>query len=251
MIRLRQIALVAHDLAKAHADIAAVLGLDYAYDDPGVGKYGLHNAVFPVGNTFLEVVSPTTDDTTAGRLLDKRAGDGGYMVILQVEDLPAARRRVLQAGVRIADQTDGDGFAFTHLHPKDVGGAIVSLDAMQPWDRWEWGGPGWQDRVRTDTSVAVVGAEVQAIDPAAMAARWAKVLGLPMAVRDGVRGIALDGGEIRFVPIEDDRGEGLGGFDVVVHDPEAVRATAARRGLVDEMGAVVLSGTRVGLISRR
>ena len=56
-MRLRQIALVASDLAAAQANIAAVLGVDYAYDDPGVGKYGLRNAVFAIGDTFLEVVS--------------------------------------------------------------------------------------------------------------------------------------------------------------------------------------------------
>ncbi|MFY8139098.1 MAG: hypothetical protein ACOVMO_00145, partial [Caulobacter sp.] len=76
-MRLRQIALVGADLAAAEADIRAVLGVDYAYDDPGVGKFGLKNAVFPVGETFLEVVSPKAEGTTAGRLLDKRGGDGG------------------------------------------------------------------------------------------------------------------------------------------------------------------------------
>ena len=247
MIRLRQIALVAHDLVRAHADIAAVLGLDYAYDDPGVGKYGLHNAVFPIGNTFLEVVSPTAEGTTAGRLLDKRSGDGGYMVILQVDDLKAARDRVTAAGVRIADLKDGDGYAFTHLHPKDVGGAIVSIDAMEPWDRWEWGGPGWEDHVRTETALGIVGAEVQAHDPAAMAVRWAEVLGQPMAVKDGVPAIALDGGVIRFTPVEDGRGEGVGGFDVTVRDPAGVRAVAQKRGLLDAGGTVVLAGTRVRL----
>jgi hypothetical protein len=57
-MRLRQIALVGKDLAACEADIRAILGLDYAYDDPGVGEFGLKNAVFPVGETFLEVVSP-------------------------------------------------------------------------------------------------------------------------------------------------------------------------------------------------
>jgi catechol 2,3-dioxygenase-like lactoylglutathione lyase family enzyme len=246
MIRLRQIALVAHDLKKAHEDIAAVLGLDYAYDDPGVGKYGLHNAVFPIGNTFLEVVSPKTEGTTAGRLLDKRGGDGGYMVILQVDDLQAARDRVLQAGIRIADLMDGDGFAFTHLHPKDVGGAIVSIDAMEPWDRWQWGGPEWQAHVRTDISTGIVGAEVQANDPAAMAARWAEVLGLPLDA--SVLRIALDSGDIRFVAVKDGRGEGLGGFDMAVHDPAKVRAIAAQRDLIGSDGSVILAGTRVRLV---
>src|SRR3974390_2721046 len=76
-MRLRQIALVAKDLSEAQADAAAVLGVDYAYDDPGVGKYGLRNAVFPVGDTFLEIVSPKTSGTTAGRPLEKSGGGGG------------------------------------------------------------------------------------------------------------------------------------------------------------------------------
>src|SRR5678815_6198505 len=97
-MRLRQIALVGRDLDAAEADIRAVLGLDYAYDDPGVGKFGLRNAVFPVGETFLEVVSPKQAGTTAGRLLEKRGGDGGYMVILQVEDIAEARARIAKAG---------------------------------------------------------------------------------------------------------------------------------------------------------
>lgn len=253
-MRLRQIALVARDLAAARADISAVLGVDYAFDDPGVGKYGLHNAVFPIGDTFLEVVSPKEPGTTAGRLLEKRGGDGGYMVILQVDDLAQALARVKEASARIADQMDKDGAAFTHIHPKDIGGAILSLDRMVPKERWEWGGPHWQSHVCTDTSVKVAGAELQARDPAQMAARWAQVLGRTAAqdVQDareaGNWRIQLDDGEIRFTASRDGRGEGLGAFDIVVRDIEAVRAKAAARGLLDRNGDVLLAGTRVRLI---
>jgi Glyoxalase-like domain len=248
-MRLRQIALVAEDLAAVQADVAAVLGVDYAYDDPGVGKYGLRNAVYPIGDTFLEIVSPKTSGTTAGRLLEKRGGDGGYMVILQVDDLGQARARVQEARARIADQCDGDA-AFTHIHPKDIGGAILSLDFMKPKERWEWGGPVWRSHVRTDTTLQVAGAELQAENPAQMAARWAEVLGRA-AVRDGpVWRIRLDDGEIRFTTIADGRGEGLGAFDIVVRNKDAVRASAAARGLIDRDGRVVLSGTRVLLIER-
>jgi len=252
-MRLRQIALVAHDLAAARADITAVLGLDYAYDDPGVGKYGLKNAVFPVGMTFLEVVSPKAPGTTAARLLEKRGGDGGYMVILQVDDLEEARARVRDVGARIVDQTDKDGAAFTHIHPKDVGGAILSLDHMNPRERWEWGGPHWRDHVRTDVSVAIVGAELQAEDPSRMAKRWAAVLGRSAqsrsAQRDGGWRIDLDEGEIRFVPVRDGRGEGLGAFDVAVRNLSDVQSRAEALGLLDANGVVVLSGTRVRLVA--
>jgi catechol 2,3-dioxygenase-like lactoylglutathione lyase family enzyme len=249
-MRLRQIALVGKDLAACEADIRAILGLDYAYDDPGVGKFGLKNAVFPIGETFLEVVSPRQEGTTAGRLLEKRGGDGGYMVILQVRDIAQARAGIAAAGARVVEQADlqGGTVAMSHIHPKDVGGAILSLDYMHPWTRWEWGGPVWREHVRTDVSEGIVGAELQGSDPAAMARRWGEVLGRgPDQIGDAWR-IELDGGEIRFVEAKDGRGDGLGRFDVAVRDPDAVRAVAKARGRLGEGGDVILAGTRVRLV---
>jgi catechol 2,3-dioxygenase-like lactoylglutathione lyase family enzyme len=249
-MRLRQIALVGADLDAAEADIRAILGLDYAYDDPGVGKFGLKNAVFPIGETFLEVVSPKQDGTTAGRLLERRGGDGGYMVILQVRDIAEARAGIAAAGARVVEQADlqGGTVAMSHIHPKDVGGAILSLDYMHPWTRWEWGGPVWREHVRTDVSTGITGAELQGADPAAMARRWGEVLGLaPDRIGEAWR-IELDGGEIRFVEAVDGRGDGLGRFDVAVHDPNAVRAAAKARGRLGDGGDVILSGTRVRLV---
>ena len=248
-MRLRQIALVGQDLAACEADIRAILGLDYAYDDPGVGKFGLKNAVFPIGETFLEVVSPKQAGTTAGRLIEKRGGDGGYMVILQVEDIKAARAGIAAAGARVVEEADlqGGTVAMTHVHPRDVGGAILSLDYMYPWDRWEWGGKVWREHVRTDVSTGIVGAELQADDPAAMAKRWAEVLRLEATQEGGAWRIALDGSEIRFALIADGRGEGLGAFDVAVRDPAAVKAAAKARGALSGEN-VVLAGTRVRLV---
>jgi hypothetical protein len=247
-MRLRQIALVAENLSTVSPAIADVFGLGTPWADPGVGKYGLSNAVFVVGDTFLEVVSPHREGTTAGRLLTKRGGDGGYMVILQTEDLAAARARVKEAGVRIVDQFDGDGVAFTHLHPKDLGGAILSIDAMIPKERWEWGGPSWREAVRTDVSVAIVGAELQGPDPEAMASRWGRVLGLAPEAHDGGFRLLLREGGLRFVKAEDGRGVCLGAFDVAVRSPEEVRRRAGARGLLDSHGCILAAGTRVRLL---
>jgi catechol 2,3-dioxygenase-like lactoylglutathione lyase family enzyme len=250
-MRLRQIALVAHDLQKARADIVAVLGLGADYADPGVGHFGLENAVWPVGDTFLEVVSPKQPGTTAGRLLDKRGGDGGYMTIFQTPDIAAARARAADHHVRFVWTTDrDDGIHASHLHPKDTGGALISIDQMTPPERWEWGGPDWQTAVRTEVSTGIVGAEIQSDDPDAMSRRWAEILGLERSHTDIWR-LALDGGELRFVTPGDGRGEGLGGFDVAVRDVAAVEAVAKTRGLVGADGAVMLGGTRVRLVAAR
>jgi hypothetical protein len=247
-MRLRQIALVGKDLWARKADIEAVLGLGSAYLDPGVGKYGLINQVWPIGDTFLEVVSPNEPGTTAGRLLDKRGGDGGYMAIFQTDDIDSARTRFEVLGVRTISQADFDGVHMTHLHPKDVGGCIVSVDQMTPPERWEWGGPDWRANVRTDVSTAIVGCELQGEDPDAMSAAWAAVLDRPRSTfADGFRIAMDDGGEVRFVEIADGRGEGLGAFDVRVHDSASVRANAAARGLIDTGDVIVLCGARVNL----
>ncbi|HEY8574439.1 VOC family protein [Phenylobacterium sp.] len=234
-MRLRQIALVAKDLQKARADIAEVLGLGPDYPDPGVGHFGLENAVWPIGDTFLEVVSPKQDGTTAGRLLEKRGGDGGYMAIFQVDDIGVARQRLADNGVRTVWNTDREGVWATHLHPKDIGGAIVSIDQMEPPAKWEWGGPDWQANVRNDVALEIVGCEIQAADPEAMRRRWTQVLG-------------LEGVDVRFVEARDGRGDGLSAFDVRVRGPDEVRQRAQARGLLQD-GEVVLCGTRVRLVS--
>ena len=57
MLRLRQICLIARELDPAIADLEAVLGITTCHRDPAVKKFGLVNALLPIGNNFLEVVA--------------------------------------------------------------------------------------------------------------------------------------------------------------------------------------------------
>ena len=99
-IRLRQIALVARDLNQVTKDLHDVLGLEVGFRDPGVKVFGLQNALFPVGSQFIEVVSPIREGTAGGRYLERRAGDGGYMVITQCDDHAPRKKRVKELGIR-------------------------------------------------------------------------------------------------------------------------------------------------------
>lgn len=207
-MRLRQIVMVAADLTAAEDRIERELGLERCYRDPGVATFGLRNALFPIGDQFLEVVSPTQPGTTAGRQIDKRGGDSGYMVIIEVDDLEPFRRRFDEHGARVVFEAVADGIVGLHLHPADVGGAILSVDRADSWGEWPWAGPVWRDHVRPDTVSEVLAVEIEAHQPAAMSARWAQLLGCEAI--DDVVGLP-DGGEIRFVPAGD-RGEGVSGF---------------------------------------
>ena len=248
-MRLRQIALVARDLEPVVAELCTVLGIAVAFRDPDVAIFGLRNAVMPLGDTFLEVVSPAAADTTAGRLLERRGGDGGYMVIVQTEDLDAERERLTRLGVRIVWSIDLPDARSIHLHPRDVGGAILSLDTMVPPASWRWAGPNWERLVRTDTVCEITGVEIQGDDPMALAQRWSQVLDRPVAQTVGgtVR-IVLDQGAIRFVRARDGRGEGVGGIDVAVPDREALLGRARQCGAPIGDGEIRLCGTRVRLV---
>jgi len=214
-MELRQVALVAHRLDPEVAEITRVLGLEVGYRDPEVAVFGLENAVMPIGNTFLEVVSPVRPDTTAGRYLDRRGGDGGYMVIIQVDDLAPHRERVTELGVRIAWEATLGAWSGIHLHPADVGGAILSFDRTDPPTEWPPAGPDWRDHVRTDVVTEIAGVELQSDDPDRLAERWGQVLDRKV---DGDRTIALDRGALRFVAATDSRPEGVGGVDLVAAD---------------------------------
>ncbi len=99
-LRLRQIALVAEKLAPVEEELTSVLGIEVCFRDPGVGHFGLENALLPIGNQLLEVVAPVKANTAGGRYLERRKGDGGYMVITQCNDHAPRRARVEALGAR-------------------------------------------------------------------------------------------------------------------------------------------------------
>jgi len=205
------------------------LSLDAPYRDPGVDVFGLENAVFAVGDTFLEVVAPVREGTTAGRYLERQGGDGGYMAIFQFDDLGAARRRVEDLGVRVVWQADLPDIAGTHLHPKDVPGAIVSLDWAEPAASWHRAGPDWTGGAPDRERGGIVGLTVGTPDPEGLARRWAEVLGV---AADGAT-VVLDGGRqtLSFVPSEAGA-EGITSVDTALaggREPEVVVGTTTVR----------------------
>jgi predicted enzyme related to lactoylglutathione lyase len=199
--RLRQAVVAARDLDSAATRLRESLALGEPFSDPAVAAFGLRNAVFALGETFLEIVSPVQDNTTAGRLLDRRGGDCGYMLMFQVDDLGAARDRAAANGVRVVFEVDLPDMAEVHLHPADMTGAIVSLSTPAPPASWRWGGADWEARSEPG---ALLGATVAVSQPDAVAARWRTIIG------------DLDG--IRFEPDEHPRGP----VEVRVQAPGAV-----------------------------
>jgi hypothetical protein len=254
MLRLRQIALVARNLAPVVDDLRDVFGLEVAYRDPAVETFGLENAVFPVGHQFLEVVSPIREGTAGGRYLERRGGDGGYMVIFQCDDHARRKRRVEELGIRKALAQDEPEYRLMQLHPRDTGGSFLEIDMQVGGDdmstAWQPAGREWQRAVRTEVVRAIAAAEIQSPDPEGLAARWSEILEVPVK-RDGAHPfLSFDNGVVRFVMAADGRGEGLGGLDLAVADRPRLLAAAERRGRRVSETLVEICGMRFRLGSR-
>jgi hypothetical protein len=200
-LRLRQICLVAADLKREAARIKESLGLEECYRDPNVAKYGLENALFPVGSSFIEIVSPTRPGTTAGRFLERHGGRHGYMVILDCDDPERYRRRAESLGIRVANVIRHEGYTGIQLHPKDTGAAMIEFNRTEggeePLGPYAPAGPDWQRAIRKDVARSLRAVEIECPDPAGLSARWGALFEKP--VTDRYR-IPLDSGEIRFLP---------------------------------------------------
>ncbi|MCA8926556.1 MAG: VOC family protein [Alphaproteobacteria bacterium] len=262
-LRMRQICLVAHDLAATEKAFADVLDLAVCFRDPAVGRWGLENFLSPVGFSFLEVVAPMADkqpeETAAGRYLERRKGDGGYMVILQASDdlHPRLYERLPELGVRIATEMDYGDFRGVQLHPRDVGGAILSIDRNdihpgepdRPDQPWHPAGTKWPDMAPSRLITGFRAAELQSADPEALARRWSEVLDRPLAVDARAHPcLELHDATLRFVEARDGRGEGLGGLDLVCADPAEVVRRAQASGFPVEDDTVTLCGMRLRLV---
>jgi len=217
--RLRQLVIAARSLETADR-LAGVLGLGTPYIDPGVGEFGLVNRVFALGDQFLEVVVPLADTAPAARFI-ARSGEGGYMAIFQTDDLAAARARVDAAGIRRVWNIDLPDISASHLHPADVGAAIVSIDEARPAASWRWGGRDW---TKNAVSGRLTGAVLTSPDPARLAARWAQALG---AEASGSF-VKLADASLDIRPGPEDR---LIQFRIAFPDPAAAAARAIRLGL--------------------
>ena len=260
-LRLRQICLVAAKLAPAEKAISTLLGLEVCFSDPGVGKYGLHNALFTAGGTFLEVVSPTKEGTAAGRYIERRKGDGGYMFIVDCNNLEERRAHFKKLGVRIVeDLKSGEGDLVSegiHLHPRDTGGCLLSVDRHSGGTNlmggYKWAGPDWQRHDRSKTIASIIGAGMQSEDPEATAKRWAEILERPARKSDAKADgdawqIDLDVGFARFGPLRDDRGEGLRAVHFACKDKAAVIKAARLAGAPTGEAHVDLVGVRCVLV---
>ena len=219
-MRLRQLVIATSEIDPLADSICDLFELRRTFSDPELIVFGLKNVLIPLGDTFLELVTPVKDNTAAERFLKKREGDGGYMVIVDSLDLDKERKRLKTLELDIVwhenRKTDGIHGQALHLHPKQVGGAILSIDNMKPASSWLWAGRNWEN-------------DINSPDPDNLLCNWERALGRKRAA-DGTS-IDLLGSSINFVINTQSQSEHISAFQIHTGKRLEIEKRAASRGV--------------------
>jgi methylmalonyl-CoA epimerase len=85
--------------------------------------------MIPVGESRLELLEATSEDSTIAKFIAKR-GEGLHHVCLRVSDLAAAVDRLKKDGVRLVSdeiKAGAGGHRYVFVHPSSTGGVLLEL----------------------------------------------------------------------------------------------------------------------------
>jgi methylmalonyl-CoA epimerase len=112
----------------AATEIYQKLGLSVSEEET-VADEKVRLVMVPVGETRLELLEPTSEDSVIAKFIAKR-GEGLHHVSLRVPDLNAAVRKLKQDGVRLVSdevKTGAGGHRYIFVHPSSTGGVLLEL----------------------------------------------------------------------------------------------------------------------------
>ncbi|MBK8903057.1 MAG: methylmalonyl-CoA epimerase [Anaerolineaceae bacterium] len=126
--KVNHIAIVVADLEESMRFWVDALGLELAHTEH-VESQAVDVAFLPVGDSKIELLKPTDNESGVARYLEKR-GPGMHHLCFEVEDIVAALARLKAANVQLINEVPvmgSDGRKFAFIHPKSANGVLVEL----------------------------------------------------------------------------------------------------------------------------
>jgi methylmalonyl-CoA epimerase len=105
-----------------------MLGLRVSHEET-VEHEKVRTAMLPLGETRIELLEPTEEESAVGRFLTKR-GEGLHHVAVHVEGIDEVFSRLKEEGVRLtsdAVRVGAGGHRYFFVHPESTGGVLVEL----------------------------------------------------------------------------------------------------------------------------
>ena len=126
--RINHIAILVDDLDATLEFWQDALGLDLTEIKEVPGEQA-KIAFLPMGDSEIELVKPTTEDSGLARYLEKR-GPGMHHICLEVDDIDGMLIRLKEKGIQLINEqakVGSGGRKYAFVHPKSAHGVLVEL----------------------------------------------------------------------------------------------------------------------------
>ena len=104
------------------------LGLALSPEEVVAGE-NVRVVMVPVGETRLELLEPTSDDSVIAKFIANR-GEGLHHISIRVPDLKAAVQKLKSGGTRLVSneiKIGAGGHRYIFLHPSSTAGVLIEL----------------------------------------------------------------------------------------------------------------------------
>ena len=128
MTKIEHIGIAVRDLEAANETYAALLGVKN-YKTETVESEGVDTSFFKVGESKIELLAATREDSPIAKFLEKR-GEGIHHLAFEVEDIIAEMARLKGEGLILLNEEPkkgADNKIVAFLHPKSSNGVLVEL----------------------------------------------------------------------------------------------------------------------------
>ena len=129
--RLNHVAIAVRDLEAATRVYRETLGAEASAPEP-IREHGVTVVFVTLPNTKIELLEPLGENSPIAKFLEKNPDGGIHHVCYEVEDIGAARDRLVRTGARVLGSGEprigAHGKPVLFLHPKDFCGTLVELE---------------------------------------------------------------------------------------------------------------------------
>ena len=107
---------------------AGSLGLEHIHTET-VADQKVRVAMLPIGESRIELLEPTSDDSPISKFLEKRGG-GIHHIAVEVNDIQSSLKQLKEKGVQLIDENPrrgAEGCQVAFVHPSSTGGVLMEL----------------------------------------------------------------------------------------------------------------------------
>lgn len=127
-MKINHLGIATKDISEALKFWGDALGLENVHTE-FVEDQKVRIAMLPIGESRIELLEPTSEDSPISKFLEKRGG-GIHHIAVEVEDIKASLAKLKFQGMRLIDESPrigAEGCLVAFVHPSSANGVLLEL----------------------------------------------------------------------------------------------------------------------------